>query len=678
MTLRDSLSQLLPEAQVEDVLTLLTDDGQTAGAERWQKLAPRLRDTELPPEALQEVWEACYGPGAAVRPMWFPDEQAAGLSNIGRAMADRGFESLDDFYRWSITDRDTWLQECVDRLSIVFRTPPEAVCDLSAGVEQPRWLPGADLNIVESCFQAPDESSAIVFSHPDGALRRISVGDLRRRVLLVAGALRAAGLDAGDRVAVLMPMTPESVAIYLGIIAAGCAAVSIADSFAAPEIRTRLEISAARAIFCTASYQRAGRTIDLYSRVRAADAPQAIVLGETDLRPGDLAYPHFLGSAEPLPECESGPPDRHINILFSSGTTGEPKAIPWTQTVPVKCASDGMWHHDIRPGDVVAWPTNIGWMMGPWLIFAALMNRATIALHHDTPAEESFGQFVQDARVTMLGVVPTIVRSWRSSGCMEQFDLSHVRCFSSTGEASSPDDMFYLSWLAGFRPVIEYCGGTEVGGGYISSTVVQPNVPGCFSSPAMGSDFVILDEHGQPADLGELFLVPPALGLSTELLNRDHHKTYYAGAPRLPDGRILRRHGDYFERLRNGYYRAGGRADDTMNLGGIKVSSAEIERVLNRIDGVNETAAVAVTAEQGGPARLVVFAVTEPDCDWDVLQDRMNAVIRSQLNPLFRVSEVRRAKSLPRTASNKVMRRELRAAIEAEAETDQESGSSGE
>ena len=125
--------------------------------------------------------------------------------------------------------------------------------------------------------------------------------------------------------------------------------------------------------------------------------------------------------------------------------------------------------------------------MGPWLVFAALINRATIALYNDAPVGETFGRFVQDAKVTMLGVVPTLVRTWRASRCMEDCDWSSVRCLSSTGEASNPEDMFYLSWLAGFKPIIEYCGGTEIGGAYISSSVVQPNVAGLFPRPRLAA-----------------------------------------------------------------------------------------------------------------------------------------------------------------------------------------------
>jgi acetyl-CoA synthetase len=326
---------------------------------------------------------------------------------------------------------------------------------------------------------------------------------------------------------------------------------------------------------------------------------------------------------------------------------------------------DAHFHQDIHPDDVLAWPTNLGWMMGPWLIYGALINGAAMALYDDVPGGEGFGEFVAGAGVTMLGVVPSLVSAWRATGAVEGYDWSPVRVFSSTGEASNQDDMAYLMSLAGGAPVIEYCGGTEIGGGYITGTVLEEAVPGTFTTPALGLDLVILDGEAAEAESGEVFLVPPSIGLSTTLLHRDHDEVYHAGVPEY-EGRPLRRHGDHIERLGPGRYRALGRVDDTMNLGGIKVSSAEIERVVSATPGCRETAAIAVSPPEGGPSLLVIYAVpvagVVPDVDaWRV---EMQAAIRSRLNPLFRLYEVVAVDALPRTASNKVMRRSLRSGYE--------------
>jgi acetyl-CoA synthetase len=262
----------------------------------------------------------------------------------------------------------------------------------------------------------------------------------------------------------------------------------------------------------------------------------------------------------------------------------------------------------------------------------------------------------------MLGVVPSLVKTWRNAGCAEGLDWNSIKAFSSTGECSYPDDMLYLMSLAGYKPVIEYCGGTEIGGGYISGTMVQPASPATFSTPALGSDFIILDENGAECDNGELFVIPPAMGLSNQLLNRDHHDVYFAGTPKGPDGTRLRRHGDQVQRLPGGYYRAHGRVDDTMNLGGIKISSAEVERVLNSVEGIRETGAISFVPADGGLEHLVVYVVAEPHAESNHrrLKAALQQVLAKRLNSLFRIHDLIIVDALPRTASNKVMRRELR------------------
>ncbi len=486
----------------------------------------------------------------------------------------------------------------------------------------------------------------------------------------VANGLAALGMKADDRIAIDMPMTVESVAIYLGAVAAGCPVVAVADSFAPAEIAVRLGLGQARCIFTQDFALRLGKRLPLYEKVREADAPQAIVLPcgraiDCELRGEDLAWQAFLSDRTDFRAVPRNPSDVST-ILFSSGTSGEPKAIPWDQTTPIKSAIDAHLHHDTHPGDVLCWPTNMGWMMGPWLVYATLMNKATMAIFGGAPTTRKFGQFVQDAGVTMLGLVPSLVSAWRRTGCLDGLDWSGIRAFSSTGECSNPRDMLFLMSRAGYKPVIEYCGGTEIGGAYITGTVVQHAAPSTFSTPALGSDLVILDEEGRPADRGEAFLIPPSMGLSMKVLNRDHHEEYYANTPQGPGGQLLRRHGDELQRFANSYFRAHGRTDDCMNLGGIKASSLQIEEVVGGVEGVRETAAVAVSPPGGGPSMLVVYAVPAGETELNAadLRSAMQQAIRAELNPLFQVHNVVITEALPRTASNKVLRRELRAEYE--------------
>ena len=600
---------------------------------------------------------------------WLPDPKTVSAANLTGAIADLEMDGYDEFHAWAASHRAAFWRDAIERIGIVLDAAPRETLDDRAGPESAVWLPGAELNIAASCFDGDPERPAAV-SRTGGEIRVLSSGQLRDYVMRVAAGLIRSGYGQGDRIAIAMPMTVDAVAAYLGIVWIGGVVVSIADSFAADEIEARLRITGATTVVTQDVSRRDGKELPMYQKVVEAGAQRAIVIetgAAVNIRAQDIAWVNFLGGTAEI-EPVTVPADAVSNILFSSGTTGDPKAIPWTHVTPIKAATDGYYHQDIHPDDVVAWPTNLGWMMGPWLIYASLINGASMALFDDAPTGEAFGRFVQDAGVTILGVVPSLVASWRSSGCMEDVDWSGIRLFSSTGETSRPSDMAYLMGLAGGRPVIEYCGGTEIGGGYLTGTVIEPAVPSMFSTPALGLDVRILDDDGQDASSGELFLVPPSIGFSSSLLNGDHHEVYYAGAPR-PDGVALRRHGDYVERFEDGYYRALGRVDDTMNLGGIKISSAGIERVAGAVEGISEVAAVAVPPAAGGPSLLVIYAVANTPIAGDEvgLRRAMQAEIRSHLNPLFRVHEVVVVDSLPRTASAKVMRRSLRDAYTARA-----------
>lgn len=600
-----------------------------------------------------------------MQPSWVPSPEVIRGSNVHWLMQQVGAATCEDLHRWSVTHRDAYWKAAIERLGILFDRPCRQVLDQTEGVEHARWLVGAEWNMVESCLRGPPDSVAITFASESAGMQQWSVEQLRRHIEQIAAALSGWGVGCGDAVALLMPMTPTAVAAYLAILRLGAVAVGIAESFAAEEIELRLRLSRAKRILVQAAFQRGGRRHDLYRRLACGEAPPAAVIASGEkLREGDLRWDSFLKlgrkTASPVPL----PPDAPIGVLFSSGTTGDPKAIPWTNLCPIKCAADAHFHQDIHPGDVVAWPTSLGWMMGPWLIFAALVNRAAIALFDGSPVSGQFLRFVQQAGVTMLGVVPSLVATWKERGECRDVDFSTVKVFSSTGECSNARDMQWLMERAGGRPVIEYCGGTEIAGGYITGTVVQPCVPATFSTPTLGIDCLIVDERGQPADQGELFLVPPSIGMSTTLLGGDHHEVYYANCPRGPQGEVLRRHGDQMQRLPNGYWRAQGRVDDTMNLGGVKVSSAEIERVLRDEPGLTEVAAVAIPPADGGPCELVVFAATDQPLRAEPLRENLQQAIRRRLNPLFKIARVVLIDALPRTASNKIMRRLLRQQLE--------------
>ncbi len=594
-------------------------------------------------------------------PAWLPEGNESKQTNLTRCMNELNFSTVQSFHQWTTKSYPLFWEMIIDKLGILFKQPPEKIIDLKAGLESPHWLPGAQMNIVDTCFASSSKQVALIYPDHAGNMQQITFGELLSLTNRIANSLQHLGFQQKDVIGIIMPMNIYAVAIYLAIIKIGAIVVSIADSFSSQEIATRLKIAGTKAVFTQDFVLWSGKELALFEKVKLAFLHTIIVIPQSQnlkikIDAHHLAWVDFLIENNEFKTvfCD---PMANCHILFSSGTTAEPKAIPWNHTTAIKVASDAYFHQNIQIGDILCWPTNLGWMMGPWLIFAAFINHAAIALYPDAPKDRAFGKFVEQAKVTMLGVVPTLVATWRQTTCMENLNWHAIKVFSSTGECSNAEDMLYLMFLAAYKPIIEYCGGTEIGGSYITSTVIEKNYPSLFSTPAMGLNFIIINDKGEPAESGEVAIIPPSIGLSTQLLNADHHTIYYSWS--YPFTQLLRKHGDQIKRLPSSYYALLGRRDDAMNLGGIKVSAAEIERTLTGIEGIGEVAAIALTAAQG-PSQLVIYATTKIKLDKKQIMKEMQQRINTQLNPLFKIHDVIFIEELPKTASNKIMRRVLR------------------
>ncbi len=337
------------------------------------------------------AWDPQHGPP----PAWIPPEEVRCQCHLGRLLDRLGFATEADFRAWTIRDRAGFWATMVEALGIRFDRPFDTVLDLTDGPERPRWFCGARLDITDSCFPVGTDPEAIAVREwsEDGKYRERGYGELDWMANRIAATLTAAGLAPGDAVGLLLPSTIEAVEATLGIIRAGCVVVGVAESFAPPEIALRLRLGGARLVITQQAIRRRGSLLPLYPKLESLDGIPAIVIPTagvgTPLRAGDRTWREFFYPAFP-PEFTPVPrePSARTIILFSSGTTGEPKAIPWTATTLIKAAADGFLYQDIQPGDVVAWPSSPGWMMGPWLVFATLINRGTIALYDGHPGTE--------------------------------------------------------------------------------------------------------------------------------------------------------------------------------------------------------------------------------------------------------------------------------------------------
>ncbi|MFN3403348.1 MAG: AMP-binding protein [Cytophagaceae bacterium] len=662
------MNNLLPEKLLNEFSKLSREEGNIENKlTLWREAV----DTAFSFEKLEEFCDLFFQlyQKDPIPIIWTPEENIVNKSNIFSLMRELSIRNYYDLQEWSSKNRETFWEKAIQKTGIKFHTAPDKILDLSKGVENPMWLKGATLNITDSCFQADDEKVAIVQGRENcDSLIKISYNELEEKVNCLASGLLQAGYKTGDHFVLYMPMTIEAVIAYLAIIRAGMVVISVADSFSAVELRKRIEMTNARAIITFDYYIYSGKKLEIYKKVIDSGDTPAIVCSydsKAVIRSGDVHFNDIFTDDKNFQSVKAKPEDL-TNVIFSSGTTKEPKAIPWTHITPIKCASDGYFHQDIHPDDVVCWTTGMGWMMAPWLIYAGLINKATIALYSGSAASDGFGKFAEQAQITILGTIPSVVKVWRASEFHKKFKLK-VRLFSSTGEPSNKEDYCYLMGLTKFTaPVIEYCGGTEIGGGYITGSLLLPNAPAAFNSIALGLNFYLLNGEKQLAkenEPGEVFIVPPSIGLTQHLLNRNHHDEYFKDTPSGPQGELLRKHGDAFEIynvLNTVFYKSVGRTDDAMNLGGIKISAVEIEEAINHHSDVFETAAVSIPAKDSGPEMLVIFYVSEKNPEKETLKSELQKIISAQLNPLFRISEIIKVNAIPRTASNKIMRRELR------------------
>lgn len=355
-------------------------------------------------------------------PVYQPSTASIASANMTAFQSETNCATVAALHRFSREHTEDFWQRMIKKLGIIFKQSPTAICDLTQGVTTPVWLPKASMNIADSCFTANSAATALIYEDEQHALQSMTYGELNALSNQMANSLVNLGLQQGDAIAIAMPMNPIAVAAFLGIIKMGGVVVSIADSFSSEEMSVRLNIARTKAVITQDFSNWGAKLLPLYEKMIHAHAPTCIVVSTASsplsLRAGDIFYHDFLSANHQFTSAAKQPMDT-CNILFSSGTTAAPKAIPWLHVTPIKAASDAFFHQNIQQGDVLAWPTNLGWMMGPWLVFAALINHAAIALFSGVPKARDFGVFVEKAGVTMLGVVPTLVASWRQTRCME-------------------------------------------------------------------------------------------------------------------------------------------------------------------------------------------------------------------------------------------------------------------
>jgi acetyl-CoA synthetase len=357
-----------------------------------------------------------------------------------------------------------------------------------------------------------------------------------------------------------------------------------------------------------------------------------------------------------------------VMIIYTSGTTGPPKGTVHTHCgFPLKGAQDMYHSMDLKPGEVMYWMSDMGWMMGPWLVFGTLTIGATMVLYDGAPDHPDPGRLwrlVEDHAVTHLGVSPTLIRALKTHGAgpVEAADRSSLRAIGSTGSPWDPESWTWCfeTVLDGEKPILNYSGGTEISGGILCGNFLEPLKPAAFSGPVPGMDADVLDDSGEPVReaVGELVIRQPWIGMTRGFWGEDERylNAYWR---RFEDTWV---HGDFAAIDADGLWYILGRSDDTINVAGKRLGPAEIEALLNAHSAVSESAAVGVPHEVMGQ-EVVAFVVAESGYQTsDDLRDELMQVVVDEMGKPLKPREILFAEALPKTRNAKIMRRLIRAA----------------
>jgi acetyl-CoA synthetase len=617
--------------------------------------------------------------------VWRPDAamvEGANLTRFMRALGVASFEALNA----RATQDPAWFHDALIRfLDYRFDRPYERVLDLAEGQPFAHWCVGGVTNVVSNCIDRRRgtpryDEQVLVWEGEDGATTNWSFADLDRETCRLAWGLRRLGLGRGDVVGMVLPNLPHAAVAMLAVAKIGAIVLPMFSGFGADAIAQRLNDGHAKAVITVDGSLRRGKPVGAKSVVDEALAhspgvQQVIVLNHLETRhewvPGRDHWWHELTAGAPQDVAavptEPMPADDPFLLMFTSGTSGKPKGVVHSHCgFPIKTALDLSICMDLKPEDRFLWMSDMGWLVGPILVFGGLLVGSTVVLAEGAPnypEPDRLWRLVERHRVSYLGLAPTVARLSMSQGedALAGRDLSSLRVIISTGEPWTPDAWHWTFERVGRGrvPLLNYSGGTEVGG-ILTGTVIHPLKPCAFAGPVPGTGADVVDSDGvsvAPGVTGELVMRTPSIGLTRGLWH-DRERYLQSYWSRLPGVWV---HGDFASRDADGMWYVHGRSDDTLKIAGKRTGPSEIEALLMATGLLVDAVAVGTPDPVKGTA-VVCVCVPRPGIDQVAAVKTLSAAVVAGLGGAFRPAEVALVADLPRTRNMKVMRRVIRAA----------------
>lgn len=607
--------------------------------------------------------------------VWRPDADRVAGSQLARLMRLLGARDVEALHAYALQEPAAYYRAVLEQLRLEFRTAPQGLVDNARGDAFPRWFPGGEMNLVDTCLRdEPDrlDQPAVVVLDEAGSRETLTYRELRTQVQYLATYLRDAGVRAGDCVGLYLPMRPEATVAFFACAWLGAIAVPAFSGYGPDALASRLEDCAARILITATGFQRRGAWVDMAAvaeaaRARTPGVEKVICVGaSTATLPGWSAWSDCLarGAAARAVPAAGLDPNHPVLLVYTSGTSGRPKGIVHSHAgLLVKVASDYALAFDVQQGDRVCWITDLGWLVGPQMIVgnAALGSTAVYYLGAlDEPDWDQLWRLCAAERVTLVGVSPSAVRGMAAAsptGPAHAADLRALRTFASTGEAW---DSTAWRWLfervgGGALPIVNYSGGTEIAGGILTSYATLPMQDCAFTGPVIGMDADIIYPDG-----------PGSLGAVGELVVRNTWPgmthSFWGGADELYLDTYWReypgvwRHGDLAARDAAGWWYVRGRSDDTLKVAGRRVGPAEIEAALLETDAVLEAAVVGVPDAMKGQS-IVAFVVAQTGRALDVVD--LKQQVRARLGASLVPNQILKVDALPKTRNGKIVRRAI-------------------
>jgi acetoacetyl-CoA synthetase len=604
--------------------------------------------------------------------LWTPPADVRETTEIGRYLnwlrdeRGRDLADYDALWRWSIEDLEGFWGSIWDFFGVRAHEPYERVLGAR---EMPgaEWFPGARLNYAEHALGTDEDSDrvAVVARSQTREPIELTFGELREQVALARAGLRRLGVGPGDRVAAYLPNIPETLVAFLAATSLGATWAACAPEFGARSVLARFGQIEPKVLLAIGGYTYRDRAVDRREQVAEIRAGLPTVehvvhvpYGENEL-PDAVSWDDLLaGPAEP--GFEPVPFDHPIYVLFSSGTTGLPKAIVHSHGGQLIEHLKGVglgW--DLKPGGRLLWFSTTAWMMWNALV-SALLVRASIVMIDGDPMWPDLSyqwRLAEETQPTFMGVSPTFLMACRKAGLQlgRDYDLGSIRALGFAGSPLPSEGYHYVyEQLGPDILALNGSGGTDICGAFVSGSFMLPVYDGEISGCCLGADVKAFDADGNVVvgELGEMVVTAPMPSMPVRLWNDPDGQRYRSSYFDLYPG--VWRQGDWILFTERGSCVITGRSDATLNRGGVRIGTSELYAVVEELPEVADSLVVHREDDEGGAGELILFVALagEGELD-DELRGRIAGALRSELSPRHVPDAIVGVPAVPRTMTGK-------------------------